>query len=548
MPDRAVRPLQREIRILIRALLVFLGTLIVALFALVISLLRTDRLAATANAATRALAPIAASASRADLETRLFLLHRENDIDRIELYRGGTLYATAGDDVPSAEVLTRDLKNGRLLFYYDAGRTATTRRGALVVGACATIATMMGLLLLILYVPKFVKPLEEMLDHAQELGVRDRGDDDARYLVHTFRQAVEKIHQQGQELDHLRDAATTRTPDIREVAGAIHRSFSSGFLALDAAGKIVAMNDAGRAMLNLPAGEDNTPGALDQLPRPFAEAVQSSLDTRAALTRREVVLDAAESLIGVTTVPLFEGEAFLGLLALFTDLTTLRAMEGRLRDLENLVGLGQMSAGIAHEFRNSLFTILGYLRLAERVSTPEAVPKIRSAETEAKRLAGAVDTLLNFARPLTVKMQSLKFDELVREVIARVASAAPEVVLSFDGPPVELHGDRDLLDVALENILRNAVDSVRQRHPDGGGRIELVLETSPHTKLSIRDNGVGLDPEEAARLLLPFQSAKAHGFGLGLPLARKIVLHHGGTLALTGAPDEGATVRIEFFA
>jgi len=65
--------------------------------------------------------------------------------------------------------------------------------------------------------------------------------------------------------------------------------------------------------------------------------------------------------------------------------------------------------------------------------------------------------------------------------------------------------------------------------------------------VTVRDNGVGVDHEQASAYLLPFQSGKPHGFGLGLPLARKIILHHGGTLSLTGAPGEGACVRIEFF-
>jgi len=65
--------------------------------------------------------------------------------------------------------------------------------------------------------------------------------------------------------------------------------------------------------------------------------------------------------------------------------------------------------------------------------------------------------------------------------------------------------------------------------------------------ITVRDNGIGVDQEQASTYLLPFQSGKAHGFGLGLPLARKIILHHGGTLALSGAAGEGACVRIEFF-
>ncbi len=537
------RPLQREIRVLVRALIVFLFTLIVALLALVLTLVRSNRFVAMADNVRDAVAPIAGSVSSADLQARLELLHRENGISRIEVYRDQRLFVSAGEVVSAAEVITRDLPKGKILFYFDVSSPAGNQRTAVIVGALATLAAMMGLLILILYLPKFVRPLEQMLDQAAQLGHRPRGDHDARYLVDTFREAVETIQQQGRELDHLRDAASSKPPDIRELANAIHRSFNSGFIALDANGNVVAVNEPGRTMLRL----GDTIGSVDALPPPLAELVGDALRTRTALTRREVRIDSTDTLIGITTVPLFEGPRFLGVFALFTDLTASRAMEHRLRDFESLVGLGQMSAGIAHEFRNSLSAILGYLRLAQKSAGEPAAAQIRSAEDEARRLAAAVDALLNFARPLTVSARSLRLDEVARRVVARLAAEAPDVAMNVSAAaPVEVNGDPELLERALDNIVRNAVDAVRQRHAGGGGRIDAgVAADDSLARVTIRDNGVGIDPTDAARLMLPFQSSKSHGFGLGLALAKKIALHHGGTLSLSGKPGEGAVVTLE---
>ncbi len=539
----AARPLHREIRLLVGALIVFLITLIVALLALAVSILRMDRLAVTADATARVVGPLIASASREDMRARLEALGAANGIGRIEIYRGEELWVAAGRTIPSAEVLTREIPGGRMLFFFQVSNFAGGRRSALVVGALATIATMAGLLIFILYIPKFLRPVEEMLAQAQRLAGNPRGDHDARYLVHTFREAVERIQEQSQEIDHLRTAATSHTPDLAELARALNRSFSSGFAAIDANGSILAINDAGRSILGI-TGEP----ALDAFPQSFATIVRQSLESREAFTRREVLIEQSESLIGVTTVPLFDEERFLGLFALFTDLTTFRAMEARMRDLENLIGLGQMSAGIAHEFRNSLFTILGYLQLAQRTAAEEPAAKIRNAEQEAKKLAGAVDALLNFARPLKIRSQRLHLDEIVGSVIERFRAEATDVRFSLESAPVEINGDRELLERAFENVVRNAVDAVRQRHPDGGGTIDTKIALDPHAVLTVRDNGVGVDAEQATAYLLPFQSGKPHGFGLGLPLARKIILHHSGTLALSGAPGEGACVRIELFS
>lgn len=547
--EERTRPLQREIRLLVGALISFLSVLIVALLAVAMSILQFDRLASTANENARAISPHAATATRGDLEARLDLLRSASGVGRIEVYRDDRLFAASGTVLPSAEVLTRTVPGGRVMFYFDVSTWSGGRRTGLVVAALAMIATLAGLLIFILYIPKFLRPVEEMLDQASRLRDNAGGDHDARYLVQTFRDAVERIQQQSQEIDHLRDAAATRSPNVGEMARAFNRNFTSGFLALDANGTVVAVNDAGKEILDISsdlAGQSVSAGVF---PRAFSEVVLSSIESRTALTRREVLLEPAGRLIGITTVPIENDGAFTGLFALYTDLTTFRAMEGRLRDLEALVGLGQMSAGIAHEFRNSLFTILGYLRLAQRDGTPEEqTTKVRNAELEAKKLASAVDALLNFSKPLNPGSQRLLLDELTTAVMARLGAANADIRFETDvAQPVEINGDRELLERALENIVRNAVDAVRTRHPAGGGHIEAAVTAEPHPRVIIRDNGVGLDEEQAANVLLPFQSTKPEGFGLGLPLARKIVLQHGGTLSVSGTPGEGAAVTIELF-
>lgn len=548
MAVTSASPVRREMRVLVGALVVLLCVLIVTLVALALSILRIDRLSSIANAVRDGVAPSVSSASRDVLTARLDSLRISNDITRIEVYRGNVLTAAAGQSVPSAEIITRPLPGGKMLFYFNAAGFIGGRRNALIVSALATMATMAGVLILTLYLPKFMRPLEEMLAHAPLIGERPRGDDDARYLVHSFREAVERIQTQAQELDHLRDAASERAPDVRELARALNRSFTSGFLALDANGSVVAINDAGREMLDVDASMPAETIALESLAPSFTKIVRESFDGRVALSRHEVLLERSQTLIGVTTVPLFEESAFIGMFALFTDLTAFRAMEGRVRDLETLVGLGQMSAGIAHEFRNSLFTILGYLRLAQRDASDETATRIRNAEAEAKKLAAAVDALLNFARPLTIRAQRVRLDDIVRDVVERFRNDATDIRFSFHaGAPVEINGDRELLDLALENIVRNAVDAARQQHPSGGGEVAAQVSAGEHPTIVVRDNGVGVEPERAATLLLPFQSGKQHGFGLGLPLARKIILHHGGTLSLTGSPGQGATVTIDFY-
>ena len=79
----------------------------------------------------------------------------------------------------------------------------------------------------------------------------------------------------------------------------------------------------------------------------------------------------------------------------------------------------------------------------------------------------------------------------------------------------------------------------------GAGAITVTLRDAPPS-LTITDTGVGFDTSDVPRFFLPFQSGKPNGFGMGLPLAKKIILLHGGTLRLSGEPGAGAVATIEF--
>ena len=90
--------------------------------------------------------------------------------------------------------------------------------------------------------------------------------------------------------------------------------------------------------------------------------------------------------------------------------------------------------------------------------------------------------------------------------------------------------------------MRNALDAVRDRGVEG--RVNIEISDDPPT-IAVSDNGAGIDDEAAGRLFMPFKARKPNGLGLGLPLARKIVLLHGGEIRIGGRAGGGARVTIE---
>jgi two-component system, NtrC family, sensor histidine kinase PilS len=422
--------------------------------------------------------------------------------------------------------------NGTFTFLFDAAPLNAARQTLLLTTLIAIGGTTAGVILLLLYIPRITRPIDEMIAHARELGERDAAQEDTAYLIQTFRDTIDRLRSRADELEL--------------VSATLTRSLTSGFISIDTHGKIVQMNGAAREILGI--GADAAVGGAP-VPALLGDSALAGLlvpSAQTVIARQEVEHPTANGTVtlGVTAVPLIDaaGET-LGTLALFTDLTRVKDLEARVRTMQTLADLGEISAGIAHEFRNSLSTILGYLRLARRSTLPdEADARVRAANDEATLLSAAVERLLAFARPMRLQIESIDLASVVDPIVERLRESAPDVSFTVAGKPPVIDGDRALLARAVENVLRNAVDAVEGVSPKC---IEVRYATEPPA-VTVADNGVGLDPANAARLFLPFQSEKPKGFGLGLSLTRKIMLIHGGDVELLGAPGEGAQVTLKF--
>lgn len=482
------------------------------------------------------------------LETTLSVLCAKYEIASAQLTRpdGRHISTPSHEGIRATESLRRTTVAGELLLTFDADRLHAMHRTFLMTAIVSLTAAGIGAFLLILYIPTITRPIEEMMASAGEIRVREAHVDEREYLINTFRESIARLKAQESELQRLHHLEKARADDLERVTAALTRSITSGFVGLDPSGHVVDVNTAAREILQ-PAAESLWGLAPEEAfgANAFSSALAESVRERTAVNRLEVTIGAAADpkTIGLTTVPLVgEQHQFLGTLALFTDLTPMRRLEERLRATQSLADLGEISAGIAHEFRNSLATVLGYLRLARRASLPPgAEDAIVNAERESTLLSDAVDGLLAFARPIQLDVQRFDLFDLANEVTHRLAPLAGATEVSTSGEHVEVDGDPALLARAIENLLRNAIESVKQQ---GTGTVGITIEAAPEPLVRIEDSGVGLDPAAVPRLMLPFQSDRPGGYGLGLPLARKVVLLHGGTLQLTGRPGGGATAII----
>jgi signal transduction histidine kinase len=252
----------------------------------------------------------------------------------------------------------------------------------------------------------------------------------------------------------------------------------------------------------------------------------------------------------------------LGYFGLVLDVTQRHDAEARLSQSQKMEAVGQLTAGIAHDFNNLLGVVLGNLDLAsQRVADqPELVKLLRRAIEAAEKGAGLTHRLLAFSRHQTFVLQTIDLTapltetiELVRgtlggriTVTARLADALWPV--SVDA-------------VQLENAILNLAINAHDAMLDGG---ELIIETINHTLseaeaslipegrpgdyvvITMRDTGLGMEPEVLKRAFEPFFTTKdvGKGTGLGLSMVYGFVKQSGGHVQLSSVPGHGTTVRL----
>lgn len=550
---------RRDVRLFLTTLVAFFVALIVVLVVVVQSIVAAAGQAtleaanATAGIAMREVREALSSPGGVpDADALLISLRTRYGFAGVAL--DGERKAVSGETGPDTIAVRRDLPRGRIVFYFDAAAIRSAQRRAFWISVISLAAALGASILLLSYVPRVLRPFEEMLDDARKLDRQPEIGDEASYLIETFRQTIARLQTQEGELKRLHDVEKTRADELQSITSTLTRNLGSGFIAFAEDGSVVDVNAAGREILHLPpdAVVAGQPIAALLGGSELARVLDSAVRDRMPLVRREVELPAEEGraaqIIGLTTIPLSSDTGrFLGTLALFTDLTEVRRLESRVRGMQSLADLGVMSGGIAHEFRNSLATIVGYLALAQRQPTTEEMSlRIAKAHEESLTLSKTVDALLSFVRPMAPSMRPFDLLPLARDIAARIAEEHENVRVKVEEGEMMVDGDPDLMRRVIENLVRNAAEAIDAT--GRGGTIEITAEAGPPPRLVIADDGSGIDEGQVDSLFVPFQTSKASGLGLGLALARKIVLLHGGDLRLTARKGGGAAATVELGA
>lgn len=236
-------------------------------------------------------------------------------------------------------------------------------------------------------------------------------------------------------------------------------------------------------------------------------------------------------------------------LALYAVWATRRAarLEVRQMELEHLAHLGEMSAVLAHEIRNPLGTIKGFAQLIGEQAGEGARDSLNLILDEVRRLERLVGDLLLYGRPPAPVPRLVRWEEILAPVQAHAGQlvSGREIRFTADTPAIQWETDPALLQQALLNLLRNAVEALGER-PEGDVRLEVRRPASGGVTLAVIDNGPGIPKEVRARLFRGFFTTKTFGSGLGLSIARRLAQSLDGDLALEDAAGGGTEATLLF--
>ncbi len=222
--------------------------------------------------------------------------------------------------------------------------------------------------------------------------------------------------------------------------------------------------------------------------------------------------------------------------------TTIRRLEGSERALrQRAEELSLLSAGLAHEIRNALATMTGYLRLLPEAPEPKRQEHLQVAHQEAANLSELVERFLTLTQPQALRPVPVRLETLVRDAVARLRAGFPEVGFELHGGGAQVAVDPLALGVAVENLLRNAAEA----SAGTGTAVEVtVAEAGGSATVVVEDRGRGVSAEMVGQLFVPFASSKPSG-GLGLALARRMARLHGGDVRYEARPGGGARFVLE---
>jgi two-component system nitrogen regulation sensor histidine kinase NtrY len=426
-------------------------------------------------------------------------------------------------------------ERGRLLFNF----------GLIYIGF-ALILILAAIWLGLWFAERLSRPVGRLAGAAERVGrgdldvqvTEEDGDDEIASLGRLFNQMTRQLKGQREALVETHAQTETR----RRLFDSVLSNVTAGVIGLDSDGDIDFVNRAAERLLDFADGQSDVPLAA-AVPE-FAPLFNRLRDSSGNAVQEEVRLTRKgklESLLVRLSVRRSEAGDLEGYVVAFDDVTDLVSAQ-------RMAAWGDVARRIAHEIKNPLTPIQ---LSAERIKRKFA-SQVRDHEDleqytdviirQTNDLRRIVDEFSKFARMPEPDRRDCDLAELLRGAVLLQENGQPTVrfVKAIPRDPLVLEIDATMIGQALTNLIKNAGEAIEAHQekaaPGFAPEIRVSLDADETgAVIRILDNGTGLPPDRA-RLFEPYVTTRDKGTGLGLPIVKKIIEEHGGTLALLDAP------------
>jgi signal transduction histidine kinase len=409
------------------------------------------------------------------------------------------------------------------------------RDGALLVVLTAAVAAIGAIL--IFAVLRFLGATRGAQRRPRESG------SETALLSSALQEAVAKLKAQEQQM-------AARARESEALSEHILDSLTAGLLVVEMDGRVEILNPAGYRLL------DVAPGALGRDYRevlagcaPLRDLITECLATGAVAPAREIAVQGSDGqmFLSLSVSSLAAGGDREGIVCLLSDVTPLRELEEQLRLKDALARLGELTAGIAHEFRNGLATIHGYSRLLRPDALPESYrPYVDGIRQESESLGHVMTNFLKFARPEPAAFAAVDLEAIARRAVDDLAHELPaQTDVLVEGTFAPVDGDEVLLRQVFANLVRNAAEACAAAQVPPTVRVRGTADDRV-CRVSVDDNGPGIPEHARTRVFEPFFTTRSRGTGLGLAIVQKVVVNHNGRVSAARSPLGGASIHLVF--
>ena len=345
---------------------------------------------------------------------------------------------------------------------------------------------------------------------------------------------------------------------LKEFNESIIESINVGLLAVDLEGRVTRLNSALEHILDFRRDAAVGKYVEELFSEDFADTLWQvlgpdgwSLKEIRNIYKLHTATRANRSLVlNIAIAPLQDGQGQTGALVVLEDVTTRISLEEQLQQREKLSSIGLLAAGVAHEVNTPLTGVSSYTQMLLGMFA-EGDPKhalLQKVRVQAERATNIVNNLLNFSRTgsatefAEIDMAQL-LDETLQLPEPQLRRNQIEIVRSYDPDSPQVYGNSGKLQQVFTNLVLNARDSI----PDGG---RITISTRGHDDgslaVEVSDTGIGIAPENVAKIYDPFYTTKGvgRGTGLGLAVSYGIVQEHAGHISVESIPGQGTTFRI----